>query len=746
MKTQISLVILLVFALCASQAQNKVFQKNNPKVGLVLSGGGAKGMAHIGVLKIIDSLGVHVDYVAGTSMGSMVGSLYASGYSGKQIDSIFNALRFDDIINDNLPRESKTFRERESSEKYAITLPFDGFKLKFPSAWSRGQNVYNLLSKLVMNVSNVDDFSKLPIPFFCMATDIETGKAIVLDRGNLAQTVMASSALPSLFQPVIINNRVLIDGGVANNYPIDELRAKGMDIIIGVDVQDSLATRQELVSAPEILLQINNYRTIKDMIIKSKKTDVYIKPNIKDFSVISFDAREKIIKVGEKAALENLDALQDIASKQLKKVKRHKLEKLPDSIGINNIDIKGLSNFTRSYVLGKLKLKSNSKVSYDNFNKGINNLIATNNFDSFLYELEPSGAGRTGYNLKTELVESSKTMFVKSSIHYDDLYKSSLLLNFTKKQVFAKNDIASFDLVLGDNVRYNFEYYIDKGFYWSVGLRSRYDDFNKNVAAQAILTPEEMGQINVDKLELRVNDFTNQIFLQTLFRKDLPLTIGAEHKRLKMTSQTISQNNNATIFEKSDYLSLFGTLLFDTYDNKYFPKKGFLFDGDFHMYLYSSDFNKNFLNFSIAKTTIGYSFGFMKRFSFNIEQQAGLRIGEDSNPYLNFGLGGYGNHFINNYVPFYGHDFISISGDSFIKGTFTLDAEIFRKHHVNIAANYANVGDDIFTTTDWFLNPNYSGFAVGYGIETFFGPLEAKYTWSPDTNKGIWFFNVGFWF
>jgi len=156
-----------------------------PKVGLVLSGGGAKGFAHIGVLKVLDSLDVRVDYVAGTSMGAIIGSLYAAGYTGNQLDSIFRSLNFDDVINDNLPRAAKTFYERDNSEKYGVTLPFDKFKIKLPSALSRGQNVYNLLTKLTLHVSDVHNFGELPIPFFCMATNIETGESILLDKGNL---------------------------------------------------------------------------------------------------------------------------------------------------------------------------------------------------------------------------------------------------------------------------------------------------------------------------------------------------------------------------------------------------------------------------------------------------------------------------------------------------------------------------------------------------------------------------------
>jgi len=244
---------------------SQTIEPEDLKVGLVLSGGGAKGLAHIGTLKVIDSLGIRIDYIAGTSMGAIVGSLYASGYSGKQIDSIFLEVDFDAIINDNLPRKAKTFYERDNSEKYAVTLPFKNFKVKLPSALSRGQNTLSLLTKLTVHVSDIDDFSKLPIPFFCIATNIENGEPVILDKGSLPQAIAASGAFPSLFQPVIIDGQMLIDGGVVNNYPIDELKAKGVDVIIGVDVQDDLSSTEDLDSALDIILQINNYRTINDI-------------------------------------------------------------------------------------------------------------------------------------------------------------------------------------------------------------------------------------------------------------------------------------------------------------------------------------------------------------------------------------------------------------------------------------------------------------------------------------------------
>ena len=744
-KKSIILIVFLIVLLSVNAQNQSDNQQHAPKVGLVLSGGGAKGLAHIGALKVIDSLGVKIDYVAGTSMGAIIGALYASGYSGNQLDSLFQEVDFDNLINDYLPRASKDFHERNNNEKYAIKLPFEDFKVKLPSALSRGQNTYSLILKLTLHINQIDDFSKLPIPFFCVATDIETGKAVILEKGNLTQAVMASGALPSLFQPVLINNQVLIDGGVANNYPVDELKAKGMDVIIGVDVQDGLASRKDLTSAPEVLIQINNFRTINDMKLKAKKTDIYIKPDIKDYNVVSFNEGLKIINRGKSAAIEKADILKDLVSKeQVESSSKFKI-KHQDSIIINQVVINGNESYTRSYVLGKLKFKNGEKITYQEFIKGINSLVATDNFDSFEYELKPT-AYKEGYNLIANLKESRVHTFLKLGIHYDDLYKSAALVNLTRKRLLFNNDVASLDVILGDNVRYNFEYLIDKGFYWSVGLRSRYNQFDKGINAQLLLGDDQITEIN--KIDVKLEDQTNQFYVQTLFRRDFAFNAGLEHKRLSIDSETIGEanQNEGFIFENTDYFSVFGTLKFDTYDNIYFPKKGIYFNGDLHMYLYASSFNSDFENFSIAKAEMGYAFSVSDKLAFNLRTEGGFKVGDKSTQTLDFALGGYGNYLINNFIPFLGYDFISLTGNSYVKASASLDYEIFKKHHITLEGNWANIDDDIFDSGEWFTLPDYRGYAFGYGIDTFLGPIQAKYSYSPEQKRSAWFFNIGFWF
>lgn len=741
-------ILLVLFVFVSAKAQTDTLKHKKPKIGLVLSGGGAKGLAHIGVLKVIDSLGIHIDYVSGSSMGAIVGSLYAAGYSGKQLDSIFVEADFDKIITDDLPRASKDFFERNNDERYAIKLPFNDFKLKLPSALSRGQNAYNLLLKLHLHTNEIEDFTKLPVPFFCIATNMETGKQIQLESGNLTQSVMASGALPTLFQPVALNDNLLIDGGVVNNYPVDELRAKGMDVIIGVDVQDGLMDRTQLTSAPDVLLQINNFRTIKDMEVKSKKTDIYIKPDIKDYSVVSFDAGKEIIALGEEACnaqLNQLKALSNLSDKQhsKEKIKPH----LQDSVLINNIKINGLNNYTRSYVLGKLKIKSNEKISYERLTNGINNIVATNNFDAFEYQLKTS-KNKNGYDFFANVKETQNTTFLKFGLHYDDLYKSGALLNVTKKRFLFKNDIASFDVVLGDNIRYKFDYLIDKGFYWSIGLRSSFSHFNKNITASLLLNDTEIDAMGLNKIGVELQDQTNQFYLQTLFRKDFALSIGAEHKRLEITSETLATNNidEEFVFENTDYFSFYSNLKLDTYDDKYFPKNGVYFNGDLHWYLYASHFNKTFDAFSIAKADIGYAFSITDKLAVNLKSGGGFKLGDKTTQTLDFALGGYGNNLINNFVPFLGYDFISLTGNSYVKAYAGLDYNWLKKHHITLEANWANIDDDIFDTGEWFTLPDYRGYALGYAVDTFVGPIQVKYSYSPEQTKGFWYFTLGFWF
>ncbi len=750
-----AIILTLVFLpfLAAAQSSDG---RSKPKVGVVLSGGGAKGLAHIGALKVIEESGIKVDYIGGTSMGAIVGALYAAGYSAKELDSIFRVTDFAGMIQDNVPRGAKTFYEKEDSERYALSLPFTNFNVTFPQAISGGQNIYNELVQLLFHVKDVHDFKKLPIPFLCVATNVETGEEVLLDGGYLPEAIMASGTFPSLFEPAEIDGQILIDGGVVNNYPIDEIRAMGADLIIGVDVQHDLSTRESLSSATEILLQINNYRTVNDMKEKSEKTDIYIRPDIDNFSVIDFNRGLEIITSGEVAAQAISDRLNEVAQAQGAPPKRATKVISQDSLTINRLIVTGNDQYTRGYIKGKLRFNLAEKMSFEKLHQGMNNLSATGNFKAIRYELVSNGLGT---DLILKLKENPTKMFLKVAAHYDDLYKSSALINLTKKNFLLKDDVASFDFILGDHIRYNMQYYLDKGYYWSFGVNSTFTNFDEEIDFAFIRTNFSVpDDPNIRQINLDVTDLTNQIYLQTVLREEFAFTLGAEHKLLQYSTRTLNQfsednletslapNEEKTFFDNSNYFSVFGKITLDTYDDKYFPKKGLLFDSDMHLYLFSSDFNDNFREFSVGKARMGVAFPIVDKVTLNLETEGGLKLGTSPVTSFDFVLGGFGNDFVNNFIPFFGYDFLTLPGNSFVKAFGRLDYNFASKNHILLTANFANVEDDLFRTGEWFTEPTFSGFGLGYGFESFLGPIQVFYSWSPEIDSSNVFFSIGYWF
>ena len=259
----LSLLIIVLFSACTLGAQNR------KKVGIVLSGGGAKGVAHIGALKVIEEAGIPIDYVVGTSMGAIVGGLYSIGYTPQQLDSIVNAQDWKYLLSDALDPETTLLSEKLREEQYLLSVPIAGKSAHVSDAGIiKGRNISRLLSELTVGYHDSVDFNKLPIPFACVSQNIVNGEQIVFHNGILATAMRASMAIPGVFTPVRKDSMILIDGGMINNYPVDVARSMGADIIIGVDVQNNLKGIDKLNSAPDILSQIidlttkNNHQSI----------------------------------------------------------------------------------------------------------------------------------------------------------------------------------------------------------------------------------------------------------------------------------------------------------------------------------------------------------------------------------------------------------------------------------------------------------------------------------------------------
>lgn len=714
-------------------------QQKQPKIGLVLSGGGAKGFAHVGVLKEIDKAGIQLDYIGGTSMGAIVGGLYAAGYSADQIETIIKETDFLSLIRDLLPRSSETFFEKEYGENTMITLPVKKGVIGLPKAISKGQNVLNFLLELFDSLDGNQDFTKLSVPFFCVATDVETGGQVLLEKGSLPLALRASGSFPTLLNPVVLGGKLLVDGGIANNFPVSILKAKGIDIVIGVDVEGKLYKKDKLNSAIAILNQIMSYQMYNKTKKEKEQIDVYIHPDISNFSVVDFDKKDEILKIGIDEAAKYTEVFKELAAKQKIKRKRAALKLNNEKLVISSISVDGAEDYTRSFVLGKLKLKEGDSVTRREITKKIYLLSATKNYERIEYNLIKKID--KSYLLSFYLKETNENASLKLGVHYDLLYKSSVLANYSQKHLLVDNDKFSLDMILGDNLRYNLNYFVDNGFYVSYGFRSRYNHFTTTTKVNPLISEFP----NVNNINLKYIDFTNQFFVQTTFDRKFALGLGAEYKYINVTTATVTTNNEVTILDKSNYFNTFGYLKLDTYDKKYFPTKGYFADFNFRWYMTSSDFNEDFQSFGQAKGTIGFAKTFWDKLTLQITNEAGFTLDNPQSNIFNFYLGGYNQNYINTFIPFYGYDFAELSDNTFLKSEFNFRYAITDRHNAILIANYGTLGDNVFRDIDLFKDVK-TGYALGYSYESLIGPLELKYSWSPETKQSFWLFNLGFWF
>ncbi len=737
------ILTILIVLLCANvyTQETEESPQKDLKVGLVLSGGGAKGFAHVGVLKVLEQIGVRIDYIGGTSMGAIVGALYATGYTASQIDSIIHVTDFEELMQDKIPRKTKTFFQKDNADRYAFKLPIKNKKVVLPTAISKGQNIFNMLSHLTRHVHQVESFDKLPIPYFCIATAIETGKQQILEEGFLPLAIQASASFPTLLDPVTIDGVLLTDGGVVNNYPVNVMKDKGVDVIIGVDLQEGLISQGNVNSIPKVLMQLISYQMVEKQAQNREDTDVYLHIDLPDYNVVSFDAIDEILAKGEEVALSEIVQFENIVKQQIKREVRKPLHNNFSTINtFKEILISGNEHYTDEYVLSKINLDTLSNFSHNQIHEGINRLVATGNFDKVQYKFLTDSSGKTILDLK--LKENEISTFVKLSAHYDEIYKTAILANLTSKHLLFDNDVFSFDFMIGDNFRYQLDYFIDNGFYWSYGLSSKYTFFKRDFFINDFSTFSTQGNT---KSTFNYNDFTTNIYLQTKFRNKA-LRLGMEHQYLDFHTEVRTTQNEIVkeYVDNSAYLNAFGTLFFDSFDNNYFPKSGLKGAFTFKSMFLASELSE-LSPLSLLSGRISYAHTIKDRLSFELSGDMGLSIGDKSFELFEYYLGGTNQNFINTFVPFYGYEMATIQGRDFIKGMLKTRYEIIDKNHVSFIINYANVGDDILSKKLEFDELN-SGYGFSYGIDSFMGPIELIYTWSPEQSSSLWYINVGFWF
>ena len=362
-------------------------------IGLTLSGGGARGFAHIGILHVLDSLGIEIDYVSGTSMGAIVGGMYASGYSAAEIEKKFKSIDWDAIITMRKNLEYSHPRIRETLGRHIINIPIEKGSIALASGAIEGQQLWNTLGDGFFPVRTIDDFSKLPIPFACVATDLETGDAVVMKDGDIVTAVRASMSIPTIFTAVERDGKKLVDGGIVLNFPVNVIKDMGADFVIGVNVSEGLRTADELTSPIDVLMQMGFFKGAQTYPENIKNTDIYIEPDIKNFTASNFRNIHEIIEIGKQTGRLYIDDLKEVLEhkKPAKGISKTELKEPLDEFIVDSIVFHGLTNIRSWFVEDNVKIAAGDTITSSIINNNINKLYASGYFNRITYNLVADG-------------------------------------------------------------------------------------------------------------------------------------------------------------------------------------------------------------------------------------------------------------------------------------------------------------------------------------------------------------------
>jgi len=449
----------LAIALCATVAEAR------PKIGVALGGGGARGAAHIAVLRLLEEMHIPVDYIAGTSMGAVVGGLYASGLTPDEIEKALTETDWSDALSDRTRYRDLAYRRKEDEKRYltAIDAGFRKGRIVLPRGLQSGQKLRFLLQSYLIPVATVHDFSKLPIPFKAVAADIETGEAVVLDHGNLAEVIRASMSIPGVFSPIELDGKLLVDGGVANNVPVDVVSAMGADVVIAVDVGSPLMKREQLGSFLAVTSQVLTILTRQNAERQLGGADIVLQPPLAGFETMAFDQVRKIIDISteymrqQAARLEHLAIHQETYAKVINGRPWH--EKTNPSI--DSVSIEGSERVDKRVIRSRLTTRAGEPFDGERLRRDITRLYGLDDFQEITFSLREE-EGRRGLVLNFRDKPWGPT-YVRFGINTSDDLKGSSTYNFvmsvTKTRMNALGAEWRTDLRIGQDFGVVSEFY-----------------------------------------------------------------------------------------------------------------------------------------------------------------------------------------------------------------------------------------------------------------------------------------------
>ena len=748
--------------------------RHRPTVALVLSGGGAKGAAHVGVIKYLESIGMPVDVVMGTSMGGLVGGIYALGYDAGQLDSIIRDIDWDMALSDKVPRDYLSYSAIKYKEKYVLSFPFfydrkeymqmkesdqqytrrvedihfgageadatnmvkDNLLGSLPSGMVYGQNVNNIFSSLSVGYQDVTDFYDLPVPFLCVATDLVSGTAKIWTKGKLNTALRSTMSIPGLFAPVRVDGMVLVDGGMRNNYPTDLAKKVGADIVIGVNLSDGYKGYNEINNLADVI------NTGIDMLGRTSFEsnidipDVNIKPDLHEFNMLSFDDRsiDTIINRGYQAALavaDKLDSIKAVVGSDVTTINNDPADDIRlRKVLVSGVEIAGVDDKESLYLMNKIKVGAGSRMGNSEIEDAVATIFGTNAFDYVNYELlgdeEPY---RLKFNCKRGPIcqlglggrfdtEEIVSVLVNLGLGVHKIQGSSL--DFTGK------------VGTNPNASLTYSYISPKGMSFNVMAGVRYTDRNTFSIGD--------NRFRINFLDVRQEIFLSNItwstfYLKTGFRNDY-YNVNSVMAEQAFGDYDVNQLSN-------DYVTFFFNARKDSFDNAYIPTKGKSF-GVSYDWVFGGGPQK-FNNFHAltldAKEVVGGD-----RFAFIPSLNIRYLIGDEVPvPFTNTMGGSMAGRYLDQQIPFIGIN--NAAAMQKILGVVRTDwrFKLLKNNYLTAIANYALSCDEISA----FKNLNedvagYLGCGLQYTYNSIVGPLSLNVHWSSYTHNVGLYMSLGF--
>ncbi|HEV8513662.1 MAG TPA: patatin-like phospholipase family protein [Cyclobacteriaceae bacterium] len=735
------LSILLLFLISISSLGQK-------RIGLTLSGGGAKGIFHIGILQAIDSAELNIDYVTGTSMGSIMGALYASGYTGKEMEKIARDLDWSSLFSGKPLFKYVNVDEKSEFGQYALELPFEKGKLKTATGVIEGQEIWLKFQELFLPIYDVKDFFKFSIPFKCIATDVSTGKAVVLDRGEIVTAIRASMAIPSVFTAIDYKDTKLVDGGVVRNFPVRDAINMGANYTIGVNLSQGLLKADKLNSPIDILYQIAFYKDADDFQYERKLCNILIEPPMDDYSAASFGSAAELIQLGKEWGKKYYPAFKKLAD-SLKAVNpnyQFKKNRLPkkSKITIDGMHINGLNHTTEKSFIKRLHLEIGKDYDGIEVAKAIRRVYGSRNYSRISYRWEPTIDGHA--NIIFDVLENPLTYF-KIGLHYHTFSNVALLTTISSKNLLFDRSKSLLKLNISENFR---------------ALAQQNQTFGKQDNNNLILSfYHERFKFpiynNFDQAYLYHNRFTQiDLKLQHTFAQHSALGIGTSYEIFALRpdfSGTVDVEAGNKYFHSYIFydLNTLNQRHFATSGWRIYARLGEIYNQQPDKLFYQVGGESgiidtlSFQNYGQLRINIERYRPLSEKFTLISQLNSGMNLKQNQS-FLNFFNVGGLNDFLRNQITFAGYNEFQVRTNSVASFMMGFQFNPYNNLYTTLRANAAlyNFNYDLSNVIN--SGSFLSGYSFTVGYASVLGPIQISAMYGDQSRQFSGYVNIGFHF